>query len=536
MADQSPSAETLDLSAPTPFEELLSTADGQFTFTTAFRGYDRDEVDASIRSLTARMDEAAAQITELTQYKRLAGTAVKQSKEKIERLEAMLVAANDATEAAGTDQDDEVARLKGELTAANAQLAEAQKQIQTLSDELVAAPAEGVSRPQFDEVLRVAEDQATSIIQNATLHGERLLQGARNEAAKMRVDAQAEADAMRQQAQHDAQQMRLRTETEQTAHEARIEREAAHAAEQVSQAEREAAAIRSEAEKGAAALRSLVTRETTQQRAEAEEAMRELQMRSMDFEASLTRRQDDAQQEFLTLHNQAVAHADRITKDANQQVTAALEHAQRVSAKADDFERLMRAQAQQIEADATVRAQAKLEAARARAQHILDLVSAHSQSVLRDAEDRTRQLRWQQHELTSFMAEVKELMRGPQTSDAASDVSDDDLAAELAALAAQAEDVVAVAEAVIDEGAESDAAEQQAHDGADADDAGNPFDTGDSYDTGNDDDTGNSSGEADSVEEVAEDEHPIESEQQGEQAEGEQQGEQAEHQAEHSGY
>ena len=38
----------------------------------------------------------------------------------------------------------------------------------------------------------------------------------------------------------------------------------------------------------------------------------------------------------------------------------------------------------------------------------------HSQAVLRDAEDRTRQLRWQQHQLTSFMAEVKELIR-PET-------------------------------------------------------------------------------------------------------------------------
>ena len=43
--------------------------------------------------------------------------------------------------------------------------------------------------------------------------------------------------------------------------------------------------------------------------------------------------------------------------------------------------------------------------------------------MLRDAEDRTRALRWQQHQLTSFMAEVKELIRpevrlADQTGDA----------------------------------------------------------------------------------------------------------------------
>jgi hypothetical protein len=134
-------------------------------------------------------------------------------------------------------------------------------------------------------------------------------------------------------------------------------------------------------------------------------------VRALEFEASLTRRQDDAQQEFLVLHNQAVAHAERITQDANEQVTASLEHAQRVAGKAEDFERLMRAQAQQIEADATLRAHEQLERARVKAQKIMNMVTTHSQSVLRDAEDRTRQLRWQQHQFTSFMAEVSDLIR-----------------------------------------------------------------------------------------------------------------------------
>ena len=39
--------------------------------------------------------------------------------------------------------------------------------------------------------------------------------------------------------------------------------------------------------------------------------------------------------------------------------------------------------------------------------------------MLRDAEDRTRQLRWQQHQLTSFMAEVKELIRPEMTLEGA---------------------------------------------------------------------------------------------------------------------
>ncbi|KQS05880.1 hypothetical protein ASG00_07760 [Microbacterium sp. Leaf351] len=136
--------------------------------------------------------------------------------------------------------------------------------------------------------------------------------------------------------------------------------------------------------------------------------------RVLEFEEALTRRQDDAQQEFLVLHNQAVAHAERITSDANEQVAASLDHAQRISAKADDYEKLMRAQASQIEADSQLRARETVDKAKLKAQKIVDSVIGHTTTVLRDAEDRTRQLRWQQQQLTSFMAEVRELIR-PET-------------------------------------------------------------------------------------------------------------------------
>src|SRR5690606_3480048 len=175
-------------------------------------------------------------------------------------------------------------------------------------------------------VLRVAEEQASSLIQNAAVQADRLLEAAREEASVQRAELEADVARITAQAQHDADQVRLRIEPEYTAHQARIERETAHAAEKASQAEREAAAVRSEAEKGAAALRAMVTRETTDLRSSAERDVREMNARVLEFEESLTRRQDDAQQEFLVLHSQAVAHAERITADANEQVSASLDH------------------------------------------------------------------------------------------------------------------------------------------------------------------------------------------------------------------
>ncbi|WP_224751983.1 coiled-coil domain-containing protein [Microbacterium helvum] len=449
----------------TPFDSLIaeqaSTSFGA-GFTTTFRGYDKEEVDAAIAGLDARVRAASDEVAQLKQHQRRAGAAVAQSRAKAERLEAELQAATerrqaeidaaiaarqaeidatiaarqdeidrlqaaldesesrhreelqraaDRAAAASADEGSEAVRLAAELEVVTTKLNDAEQRIQALTDELVGATTESPNRQKFEEVLRVAEDQASLLIRNASIQGDRLLEAAREENASRRAGAVAEAEGIVSQAQHEAQQVRLKIDTELTAHEARIEREAAHAAEKVSQAEREAAAIRSEAEKGAAVLRSTVARETARDRSEAEEAVRELRLRALEFEASLTRRQDDAHQEFLVLHNQAVAHAERITQDANEQVAASLEHAQRVSAKAEDFERLMRAQSQQIEADAQLRAREHLEQAHLKAERIMSLVTTHSDSVLRDAEDRTRQLRWQQHQLMSFMAEVKELIR-----------------------------------------------------------------------------------------------------------------------------
>ena len=394
--------------SPDFFDQLIETAprDQQGAFTIGFRGYDKGEVDAALTTLRNQLKQAAADVAEA------------QAREE------------DAVEAVRNEERAAREALESELAAANAKASDAEQQVATLTSELVDSPQpdgeEAPSRQQFEAILRVAEEQANVLIQNAAVQADRLMTSAREEVTAQRAEAAADAERITDQAQRDADQVRLKMDTEYTAHEARIEREAAHAAEKVNQAAQEATAIRTEAEKGAAALRSLVTRETTQLRADAERDVRDMNARVLEFEETLTRRQDDAQQEFLVLHNQAVAHAERITTDANEQVAASLEHAQRISARAEDYERLTRSQAQAIEADAQVRAREILERARAKSQKIVDSVTGHTTAVLRDAEDRTRQLRWQQQQLSSFMAEVRELIRPDGI------FSDDALPAEIA--------------------------------------------------------------------------------------------------------
>jgi hypothetical protein len=387
-----------------PLDALLgntgSDSDTPPVFPVGFRGYDRDAVDEAVRTLADRV-------------RRLTVDA----HEERERADATIARMRTEFERQGEETvrgyADEVAALNDQLRAASARVADAETRVSALSEKFVAqADADpGQERQQFEAILRVAEEQAAVLVQNAVAQADRLLVSAQDEAAALREEAVAEQARLRTEAQHDADQVRLRIETEATAHDARLERERAHAAEKVAQAEREATAIRTESEKGAAALRSLVSRETGDLRAKAEHDVREMTARVLEFEESLTRRQDEAQQEFMVLHDQAVAHAERITSDASDQVASALEHARRIGARADDFERLSRAQAQQIEADAQVRARAALDTARDRAAHIAARITDHSTQALRDAEDRARDLRWQQQQLASFMAELSELLR-----------------------------------------------------------------------------------------------------------------------------
>jgi len=384
-------------------DELLSATgdtENATVFPIGFRGYDREAVDDAIRQLAERVRKATDDTHD--------------AKRRAEAMFAQQRAEHDTElEESARRYAEEVAGLQEQLRAASARAADAEAQVHALSDDFATRddddPQRG--REHFDAILRVAEEQAAVLVQNAVAQAERLLAGAHDEAAAIREEAVADQNRLRAEAQHDADQVRLRIETESTAHIARLEREGAHAAEKVAQAEREAVAIRTEAEKGAAALRSLVSRETGDLRAKAERDVREMTARVLEFEESLTRRQDEAQQEFLVLHNQAVAHAERITADASDQVAAALEHARRISARADDYERLARAQAQQTEASAHVRAREILDGSRDRAQRIADKITEHAASVLRDAEDRSRDLRWQQQQVGSFMAEMNELLR-----------------------------------------------------------------------------------------------------------------------------
>lgn len=370
------------------------------SFNTAMRGYNKAEVDGVLAEMRRLVDSNRNTANDLSKQLAAAEARADDAEAKVADQQ---VALKKHTKNAG-DHD-------AQLKVLQAELATAHDKIETLSNELMDSESSSEGKKRFDEVLRIAEEQAGIIIKNAAAQGDRLIAAAREEIDARRADSLAEAQTTREQAEQDAAAIRLKMETEQTAHQTQLDRERTHSTEMVSRADKEAAAIRAEADKGAATLRKMVARETELQRAEAEEAVREQRLRALELEEAHQRRTEEHQQEFLTLHNQAVAHAERITTDANAQVQASLDHASRVQSKAEDHDRLMRAQSKQIQADAQVRAREIVDRAHERARRITELVNKHATFALRDSEDRASELRRQQSMLQNFQYEIAELMR-----------------------------------------------------------------------------------------------------------------------------
>lgn len=367
----------------------------QPAFDQAFRGYDKEQVDAALTQLRS----------ELAALRGEGETAALDAQARIQHL--------------SEDLDAAVSRADQ----AEARMLRLAQQVQTLDDE-GEADADGddaeegrQTRVRFSEILRVAEDQASTLVTNAQSSAERILDDANAERDRIRKEAQEEAARVLQEAQHEAELTRRRSETEQTAHRARVETELGSLGEKVAQADREAQVLLGEAERAAAALRAQAQRETDDLKLDADRIVREAKARRVELDAAITRRQDDAQQEFLRLHSQAVAHAERITGDANEKVASALAHATHVADQSEAYEQLSKAQAAQIEASAKARASAMLDEARQRSQAIVDAVTKHTKDVLREAEDRTRSLRYQQTQLQGFMAEVQSLMHVADAAD-----------------------------------------------------------------------------------------------------------------------
>src|SRR4051812_11135981 len=131
MSDQQVPDGDAGVQEASPFDELMGGREAAATtsFTTGFRGYDKDEVDAALARLTARLRADSAEISFLEErYRRVNETAEAQSRAAVERLKVDVEAKLEAAEA---QRREVVDRLKAQLAAANARATKAEQQVKS---------------------------------------------------------------------------------------------------------------------------------------------------------------------------------------------------------------------------------------------------------------------------------------------------------------------------------------------------------------------------------------------------------------------
>ena len=187
------------------------------------------------------------------------------------------------------------------------------------------APGYAELGAQFEQTLRLAEEQAKKLVSDAGQDAIRIRDTAKAESEQLLRKAQqraevvlGEADAKLNEAKVEAE--RLIAEKVQATKAKEVE-----AAEKVGTAQREAAAIKSEGERYAAELRASVHRETEEARAIATELAQRTAQARVELEAELKTKRDDSEQEALHMYQNAVAQAQQITDEANANFAASAE-------------------------------------------------------------------------------------------------------------------------------------------------------------------------------------------------------------------
>jgi DivIVA domain-containing protein len=369
-------------------------------FSQAFRGYDREEVDKTLQGLRRDLITANVKGTE-------AGKEVKRLVARIDELNAEIEEVGSPTYSGlGT-------KLENTLRVAEEQSTRVIAQADIDAEKLrVSAAAE------FDKVRRDATEQAERILSDASV-----------KAARMREEVRSEVDGLLERAQ-DARENLLQDAVQ----EAALIRGAVatEAAEVRATVKREAAAIRSEAEREAAGVQVVARREATEalaiaagltletelaraelaneleqlradSAAEAERLRidvgtelaagrrkgqhdedrlnREIGQARADIEVELTVRRDEAEQEHLALHHDAVAQTQKYLDDATRQLAETNQRTQE-----------LRALNEELGAEARAAAKAATHKAEDEADRIVHDATVKAGAMVREAEERTRAL------------------------------------------------------------------------------------------------------------------------------------------------
>ncbi|CAB4631576.1 unannotated protein [freshwater metagenome] len=328
-------------------------------FNTAFRGYDKDEVDIAVSSLRE-------ELAHVRDFNLKAASEAEFLKSEIASLKQ---------------------RLKRDAGTGYAELG-----------------------AQFEQTLRVAEEQARKLMTDAGQDALRIRETAKAESEQLTRKAEASVQKILTDAESKAKEMRLDAERTSAEIVAQAKTQEAEASEKTVHAQREAAAIRSEGERYAAELRASVHRETEEARALATELAQRTAQSRVELEAELKAKRDEGEKEALQIYETAIRQAQTATDEANKAVAEASRLAAELNAEAERTLREANIAAAQVTDDAQLNAGNLINQSRRRAELLARKAETFANAVIVDGQERLSRWESEAHEIEDFLNTLKSLM------------------------------------------------------------------------------------------------------------------------------
>ena len=277
---------------------------------------------------------------------------------------------------------------------AAAEIANLKAEIDSLREQVKKSGATGYAAlgAQFEQTLRLAEEQAKKMIDDAGQDALRIREEAKGAADLLTRTAKDKADRIIQEAEIKLEESRFDAERKAIALMQNAVAKEAEASEKIQTAEREASALKSDGERYAAEIRAQVHRETEQARALATELSQRTTQARIDLEAELKGKRDESEQEALRIYQAAVAQAQAMTEegaktlaDSTSRAAELLSEAERVSREARDFQ-------DETRQEANKRATDLINQSRRRAEALSRKAQGYADNAIKDARERLTKL------------------------------------------------------------------------------------------------------------------------------------------------
>lgn len=328
-------------------------------FTIAFRGYEKEEVDRVLAEMRAELEH-------VREYNFSASS--------------------------------EVENLKAQLEALKSQVKKG------------GAPGYAELGAQFEQTLRLAEEQAKKLVADAGQDAIRIRETTKAESEQLTRKAQAKADRVIADAEAKLNEARIDAERLASEILSSAKSRESEAAEKIGTAQRESSAIKSEGERYAAELRAQVHRETEEARALATELSQKTAQARVELEAEIKAKRDETEQEALRLYQNAVSQAQQVIDEANSTLSEASARSAQLISEADRIMReSLESSSQQLE-DANRTATNLINQSRRRAEMLSRKAEGFAAGAIRESEDRLNRMKSERIEIEDFLGTLRNLM------------------------------------------------------------------------------------------------------------------------------